>query len=70
MYLRMLQHEKYFRGKIHSSGKLVKAVFASRLTEEEDRFLEKQKIKLLAAMRERSNAERTSKSLKAVKKND
>ena len=68
MYLRTLQHEKYFRGKMYSPGKLINAVFAPRLITEEDKFLENQKSNLLVAMREVADDNRIAKSLRAVKK--
>ena len=70
MYLRTLQHEKYFRGKMYSPGKLINAVFAPRLIPEEDKFLEKQKSNLLVAMREVADDSKIAKPLKAVKNND
>lgn len=48
-YMRTLQHEKFYRGKI---GPGLTVAFRSRLNSEEDKWLETQKAGLLEAMKE------------------
>lgn len=48
-YIRTLQHEKFYRGKI---GPGLTVAFRSRLNSEEDKWLETQKEGLLCAMKE------------------
>jgi hypothetical protein len=43
-YLRTLQFEKHYRGKIRRNGRVISVVFSSRLSPEEEGFLAKQKV--------------------------
>jgi hypothetical protein len=42
-HIRALQHEKFYRGKIYKEGNKTEIAFKSRLTKQEDEYLEKAK---------------------------
>lgn len=55
MYLRTLQYEKHYRGVVERVGNVVHSVFCSRLSQEEDKFLQAQLRGIREDIRKRMN---------------